>query len=73
MSEKIIKKIDWQPENPVGLTVKETGADATHNFEKTVAVWFQGQNYLYLWEIESFIKALREAKKEMEKYVKHQK
>lgn len=48
--------IKWQDENPVQLRVKITGGDGSNNFEDVPAVWFQGQNYLFEWEIDAFIK-----------------
>src|SRR3990167_10948378 len=70
-------KINWQKNNPVGLIIKESGGDETGkhkvgNFDfvnglntQIPTVWFQGQNYLYPWEIDDFIEGLQEARYRM--------
>lgn len=62
--QKIIK---WQKDNPVNLIVKSTGGSPANKMQETMAVWFPGQNYLYPWEIDLFIKGLKEAKEFIDK------
>ena len=49
------------------LKITEMGGSGDNNYKDTFAVIIEPHSYLYLWEIDRFIKALLKAKKILEK------